>query len=60
MERDIAKEDAGQQQAEVDLVSLLLTEMEIVEQDILELFLPVRYGLKDILDHVLFVAGNDE
>ena len=60
MTHDIDNEDAGQQQVEVNPVSLLLTEPEIADPDILELLMPVGDDPEDILDHILFVAGDDE
>ena len=60
MTHDIDNEDAGQQQVEVNPVSLLLNEPEIADPDILELLMPVGDDPEDILDHILFVAGDDE
>ena len=37
-----------------------MTEMEITDQDVMELLLPVRDGPEDIPDYILFFAGDDE
>ena len=60
MENEISDEYAGQKQVGVDPVSLLLTEMDITEQDILERLLPVGDGTEDITDHILFVSHDNK
>ena len=60
MDCEIADEDAGRQQVKDYPVSLLLTKLEIVEQDILEQLLTVGDGAKYIPGHIIFFAGNNK
>ena len=55
-ERDFADE----LQADVDSVSLLLTELELSEQDDLQRLLPISDHPDNIPDHILFPGDQDE